>query len=209
MIGKIKIAMLKGEKGDTGATGDYSGILNKPSINGVELDGNKTASELGLATGDEQQNLHETVVGLNNAVDAIETNITNIDGDIADMGSDITALQSSVDTLTVNAPESFAVDMWDCTRFPDMKTFMASAIVSVTPQGSTAQGSMFYSETISLPLPFECVSGSVAVSGTADNLHMIANAQATTTTLSFRLVRGESIQTSALSIRLIIMGRYA
>ena len=61
MIGKVKVVMLKGEKGDTGATGDYSGILNKPQINSVELDGNKSASDLGLATASEQQNILDTL----------------------------------------------------------------------------------------------------------------------------------------------------
>lgn len=45
-----KIVMVKGDKGDVGASGDYSTLLNKPSINSITLNGNKTASDLGLAT---------------------------------------------------------------------------------------------------------------------------------------------------------------
>ena len=37
----------KGDKGDTGAS-DYSELSNKPSINGVELNGNKTSGDLAL-----------------------------------------------------------------------------------------------------------------------------------------------------------------
>ena len=33
-----------------GGVTDYNGIKNKPTINGVELDGNKTSSDLGVAT---------------------------------------------------------------------------------------------------------------------------------------------------------------
>ena len=50
-LGKIKIVMLKGEKGDqgdSGTSGDYAGLTNKPSINSVVLNGNKTLSDLGL-----------------------------------------------------------------------------------------------------------------------------------------------------------------
>lgn len=37
-------------RGTTGASGDYATLLNKPSINSVQLNGNKTAADLGLAT---------------------------------------------------------------------------------------------------------------------------------------------------------------
>lgn len=37
-------------RGTTGASGDYATLLNKPAINSVQLNGNKTAYDLGLAT---------------------------------------------------------------------------------------------------------------------------------------------------------------
>lgn len=49
MIELVKVIMLKGEKGDAGSSGDYAGLTNKPSINGVTLNGNKTADDLNLA----------------------------------------------------------------------------------------------------------------------------------------------------------------
>ena len=45
-----KILPLKGEKGDAGDSGDYSGLTNKPQINGVTMDGNQTTSDLGIAS---------------------------------------------------------------------------------------------------------------------------------------------------------------
>ena len=36
--------------GGTGGTGNYPDLSHKPSINGVELSGNKTAAALGLGT---------------------------------------------------------------------------------------------------------------------------------------------------------------
>ena len=53
LLGTLKIMLLKGEKGDkgdAGTSGDYSGLTNKPKINNVTLDGNKTGTDLGLPT---------------------------------------------------------------------------------------------------------------------------------------------------------------
>lgn len=49
MLEKIiaKVVMIKGEPG---ASGDYGGLINKPKINGMTLQGNKTAAALGLAS---------------------------------------------------------------------------------------------------------------------------------------------------------------
>lgn len=48
---KIRILMLKGEKGDPGGGGgtdDYDQLINRPRINSVTLTQNKTWSDLGL-----------------------------------------------------------------------------------------------------------------------------------------------------------------
>lgn len=50
---RVKIIMLKGEKGDKGedgSSGDYSALTNKPKINDIEINGNMTASDLGLVS---------------------------------------------------------------------------------------------------------------------------------------------------------------
>ena len=52
---KIIIRMLqgaKGEDGKDGISGDYDGLINKPSINGVQLDGNVTGDALNLVSKD-------------------------------------------------------------------------------------------------------------------------------------------------------------
>lgn len=58
---KIKIVMLKGEKGDAGASGDYAELDNKPQINGVTVNGNVSADDLGLASASE---LDEAIGGI-------------------------------------------------------------------------------------------------------------------------------------------------
>lgn len=53
VFGEVKVLMLKGEKGDTGedgTSGNYSQLTNKPSINGVTLNGNMTSDALGVAS---------------------------------------------------------------------------------------------------------------------------------------------------------------
>ena len=54
-FGKVKIIMMKGEKGDTGpagadgSSGNYSQLTNRPSINGVTVSGSQSGSYYGLA----------------------------------------------------------------------------------------------------------------------------------------------------------------
>lgn len=47
-VGKIQIPVIQGEEGKSG---DYSKLSNKPSINGIILEGNKTSEELGIISG--------------------------------------------------------------------------------------------------------------------------------------------------------------
>ena len=63
-LGKTRVIMLKGEKGDqgeAGTTGDYSNLTNKPTLNNVELDGDLTSDDLGLASVSRVEALEDTV----------------------------------------------------------------------------------------------------------------------------------------------------
>ncbi len=55
---------LLGKKaGGGGGTSDYSALTNKPSINGIELNGNKTSEDLGINTKlDEELPIYELVI---------------------------------------------------------------------------------------------------------------------------------------------------
>ena len=51
-LGENKIAdVFKFEQGSAGGTNDYNELDNKPQINGVTLQGNKTSADLGIVTG--------------------------------------------------------------------------------------------------------------------------------------------------------------
>lgn len=51
---KVRILMLKGEKGEKGDPGGYESsydrLMNKPKINDVTLEGNKSLDDLGVLT---------------------------------------------------------------------------------------------------------------------------------------------------------------
>lgn len=66
---KVKVVMVKGDKGESGNTGDYSGLTNKPKINGVTVEGNQSSTDLFLA------GEHEISM-LNSRIDEIQAETT-------------------------------------------------------------------------------------------------------------------------------------
>ena len=46
------------------AIANYENLKDKPQVNGVELSGNKTAKELGLASASQVEQLQKTIDGL-------------------------------------------------------------------------------------------------------------------------------------------------
>ena len=55
------LAIKAQQGGGSGGTSDYQGLTNKPSINGVVLEGNKTSSDLGIETGVTEDQLTQTI----------------------------------------------------------------------------------------------------------------------------------------------------
>ena len=55
------LAIKAQQGGGSGGTSDYQGLTNKPSINGVVLEGNKTSSDLGIETGVIEDQLTQTI----------------------------------------------------------------------------------------------------------------------------------------------------
>ena len=102
-FGVVKVLMLKGEKGDTGdrgsdgISGDYAGLTNKPTINGVQVNGNQVSGDLGLASETGLQ-----VVA--NRVTQAESNITGLRNDLTTTDGNVSNLRSDVDTILVDLP---------------------------------------------------------------------------------------------------------
>lgn len=77
----MNIIMLKGIKADKGASGgasDYADLTGKPSINGVTLNGNKTSSDLSLASASDLASLGSDVSDLSDGLDALEGQISGL-----------------------------------------------------------------------------------------------------------------------------------
>ena len=90
----VNLVMLKGEKGDPGTSGNYSQLTNKPSINGVQLIGNKTTTDLDLVS----------EATLNSEIDSLQSQIDDTNNDLDTLSSNVYT-KSQVDTLlTSNFP---------------------------------------------------------------------------------------------------------
>lgn len=81
----------------TGGTEDYTELENKPSINNVELNGNKTLEDLGIASKDD---LDEAVTTLEDAIDNIVDDIESVDTTLQQHSDKIAANSSRIDTFT-------------------------------------------------------------------------------------------------------------
>ena len=80
---------------------------------------------------------------------------------------------------------------------------------TVKPTSYTAVGSMVYTNTISLSMPFG-VTGNVVVTGSAHNLHMICNTDWSYAgkTVSFRMLRAASMTLGNQTVSLRVVGKW-
>lgn len=81
----------------TGGTEDYTELENKPSINSVELNGNKTLEDLGIAS---KNDFDETVTTLEETIDDIVDDIETIDTTLQQHTDKIAVNSSRIDTFT-------------------------------------------------------------------------------------------------------------
>ena len=98
---------------------------------------------------------------------------------------------------------------WKYRKYSD-GTFDAWGTFTKTPTSSTASGNIYYSNSISVNLPFTAISDTVIVTGSVGSQYAwLVNTTAATTTVSFRIARGTTISTTTgLSVRLHIHGEY-
>ena len=80
--GKVRVIMLKGEKGATGTSGDYAGLTNKPQINGVTLSGNQAPTDLGLMTQTKAEQLEQEMVTLDGRLYGMSQTLTTLIQDV-------------------------------------------------------------------------------------------------------------------------------
>ena len=81
--------------GDTpSGTSDYNDLSNKPQINGTTLSGNKTASDLGLATSTVVSELSTLVSELDGDIEALQTAVAG-KADTADLADYLTTADAA------------------------------------------------------------------------------------------------------------------
>ena len=74
----------------------------------------------------------------------------------------------------------------------------------------TAEGSMVYTNRLSLTMPFG-VTGNVVVTGTGDNLHIVCNISwnFANKTVSFRLLRAKELKLGPQTVYLRVTGKWS
>lgn len=84
-----------------GGTTNYNQLINKPSINGVILSDNKTASDLGLASSSD-------IVLLNDSLDVIDTDISDLKDNKIQVNTEIDDIKDKLKNIqTTNITEDF------------------------------------------------------------------------------------------------------
>lgn len=80
---------------------------------------------------------------------------------------------------------------------------------SITPSGSTASGSGYYSDVVTLSTPFGVANAIIA--GTVDNQYNIVNPDGSyaNLTVSFRLWRASAVTETSVTASLIVFGRWS
>lgn len=114
---------------------------------------------------------------------------------------------STYNKITGWIRESDTNNDWTYRKYSD-GTFDAWGIFTVTPTSSTASGNIYYSNAISVNLPFT-VTDAIVTGSVGSQYAWLVNTSSASTTVSFRIARGTAISTStALSVRLHVFGSY-
>jgi len=116
---------------------------------------------------------------------------------------------SASNKITGWVTESDTNNDWTYRKYSD-GTFDAWGTFTVTPTSSTASGNIYYSNSISVNMPFSVSSGTGIATGSVGSQYAwLVNTSVGTATVSFRIARGAAISTStALSVRLHVFGEY-
>ncbi len=103
--------------------------------------------------------------------------------------------------------ESGTSSGWKYRKYSD-NTFECWRIFGFQPSSSSINGNIYYSNTASVALPFTVTDG-VAVGSCNTELVWVANTSISTTAVSFRMGKGNTINTSTTyNIRLVVFGTY-
>lgn len=141
---------IEGGGGGTGGTYNYSELNNKPTINNVELNGNKTTADLNISYNDlknkptiptktsqlTNDSDFTTASAVSTQINTIQTQVTNIDTRVTDMGEQISEqafevqqIQTSIARVPVTL-ETNGVSSYECYYIPAIEMVFCSFYVT-------------------------------------------------------------------------------
>jgi len=97
--------------------------------------------------------------------------------------------------------------VWTILKFKPLKAFIAFCNTTPTGHTYTADGSVYYSDSISIPMAFASNVYKYSLTGNAGSRGWIVNASKTSSGVSYRLMRSSSTSTD-LQVQLIMAGLY-
>ena len=96
---------------------------------------------------------------------------------------------------------------WTIVKFKPLKAFIAFCNTTPTGHTYTEDGSVYYSDIISIPMAFASKVFKYSLTGNAGSRGWVVNASKTTSGVSYRLMRSASTSTD-LQVQLIMTGLY-
>jgi hypothetical protein len=133
----FKIRNVKGGGGGSGGTTDYNDLDNKPKINDVEVSGNKSAEDYGLAKKNDVSGISEIArealnmaVSNNNLINEVRGEVSGNAYNIEFLAYQIDALNSSKRDKADNTAAADEFTEWEC--FPSEREGEKISIVKVT-----------------------------------------------------------------------------
>ena len=130
---------------------------------------------------------------------AIESTPANIDAAVT--------LAGDVCDHVVASSLTTATGAWNYIKF-DSGACVLWGQHAITPSGSTASGSGYYSDTVTITTPFGVAYA--VLSGMVDDRYMLCNPGSSFNdkTVSFRLWRGSAVTTTQVMARVIVFGKW-
>lgn len=152
-------------------------------------------------------NLEATDKAIRASIDSMNTTIKNLQTSVRGMEVTVATIESMRDFVE----ETGNADGWTYKKWYNGDYDMVGTFTMATTSDSIAEGSMFRSEVLSIQAPFAI--DSAVVSGSADDLFLIANGGVTSTedgnSISFVLLRSSAFNAGTeITVRIRVTGTY-
>lgn len=192
--------------GGGGGTNNYNGLTNKPSINGVTLQGNLTASALGIHEYDDTQ-VRQDISTLQSSVSTNTNNIgtlqTGLSTEISNRENANLNLQSQIDAITVSSDVVDILGTYADLQNYDTAHIKANDIIKVIQDETHNDAMSYYRWVITNNVGAWSYVGSEGPFYTKSETDTLLNAKANTSDIIvYTAGTGISIQNGVISLSL-------